>query len=98
MASHYDRDADATAQQNALDEPSAGGVDEEALEDAAQRLREVEVEAAQPDPTDLSSLDPAQLDFMNIDALRVLAKERDVPDRATITEKDDLVAAIRERL
>jgi hypothetical protein len=35
---------------------------------------------------------------MNIDELRVEAKELDIPERATITEKDELIAAIRQRL
>ena len=98
MAPHYDRHADASAEHNALHKPSGGGVDEDSLENAAERLRAVEVEAAQPEIPDVSSLDPSQLEATNIDELRAVAKELDVPDRATITEKDELIAAIRQRL
>jgi len=100
MAPHYDRYVDPNAEQNDLHMASADGVGDEAMDDAAEALREVEVEAAQPEPEipDLSSLDPAQLDSMNIDELRAIARELDIPDRATITEKDELIAAIRQRL
>ncbi len=98
MAPHYDRYADASAEQNALQEHSVGGVDPEALDDAAEALRQAEVEAAQPEALDISSLDASRLDSMNIDDLRAVAKELDIPDRATITEKDDLIAEIRRRL
>jgi hypothetical protein len=100
MAPHFDRHVNSSAEQNALHTATADGVNDEAIEDAAEALREVEVEAAQPEPEipDAASFDPSQLDYMNIDELRVVAKELDVPDRATITEKDELIAAIRQRL
>ena len=100
MAPHYDRHVDSSAEQNELHAASAGGVDDEAMEGAAEALREVEVEVevAQPETSDVSSIDPAQLDSMNIDELRAVAKELDVPDRATITEADELIAAMRQRL
>ncbi len=41
---------------------------------------------------------PIFLWSMNVDKLRAAAKALDVPDRAAITEKDDLIAAIRQRL
>jgi hypothetical protein len=100
MAPHFDRYADASAEQNDLRAPSAGGVEEAAMEVAAEALREAEVEAAQPVPDipDTSTLDAVRLESMNIDELRLVAKELDIPDRATITEKDELIAAIRQRI
>jgi Rho termination factor, N-terminal domain len=97
---HYDRHADASAEQNDLHTASPGGLDETAIDGAAEALRHVEVEAAQPEPDvpDVSTLDAVRLESMNIDALRVVAKELDIPDRATITDKDELIAAIRQRL
>jgi hypothetical protein len=99
MAPHFDRYAAPSAEQNDLPEPS-GAVDEDAMDDAAAALRGVEVEAAQPEPEipDLTTLTLDQLEGMNIDELRVVAKELDVTDRATITEKDELIAAIRQRM
>jgi len=76
----------------------AGRQDDEAMEDAAEAIRGVEVEAAQPELPDVSTLTPSQLESMNIDELRVVAKELDVPDRATITETDELMEAIRRYL
>ena len=98
MAPHYDRHTDVFAEQNALHTPSGAGVEEAAMDDAAEALRGVEVEAAQPEIPDVSSLEPSQLDSMNIDELRAVAKELHVPDRTTITDKDELLAAIRQRL
>jgi len=98
MAPHYDRYADPSAEQNASNAAPVSGVDDQALEDAAEALRKVEVEAAQPEIPDVSSLDPSQLDKMSIDELRAVAKELDVPDRGKIIEQDELIAAIRRRL
>jgi hypothetical protein len=99
MAPHYDRHADPSAAQNDAHIAAAGGIDEAAMDVAAEALREVEVEAAQPEPEipDVSSLDAIELESMNIDELRLVAKELDIPDRATITEKEELLAAIRQR-
>jgi hypothetical protein len=96
----FDRHGDASAEQNDLHIPSEGSVDDAAMADAAAALRKVEVEAVQPEPeiAEASSFDAFRLESMNIDELRVVAKELDVPDRATITEKYDLIAAIRQRL
>ena len=73
MAPHFDRHADASAEQNDLHSASVGSVDEAAMDDAAEALREVEVEAAQPEPeiADVSTLDAVRLESMNIDELRV---------------------------
>jgi hypothetical protein len=98
MSPHYDRFANASAEQNDLHEPAIGGPDDDAMEDAAEALRQAEVEAVQPDVPDVSSLDPSQLEQMSIDELRVVAKELDVPDRAQITEQEELIAAIRRYL
>jgi hypothetical protein len=97
---HYDRHADASAEQNQVHESTAGGVDTDAVEDAAEAIRDAEIQAVRPDPEipDLLAIDAAQLESMSIDELRVVAKQLDVPDRSKITEQDDLIAAIKQRL
>jgi hypothetical protein len=91
---HYERNADlnqATSQQgdSVLDD------DEDAMDEAAQALREAEVEAVQPAK---ASTDPTWLENMSIGELRALAAKLDVPNRGAITEQDQLIAAIRERM
>jgi hypothetical protein len=91
---HYERHADlypSTSSQgdSVLDD------DDDAMDEAAQALREAEVEAVQPGkPT----TEPTRLEDMSIDELRALAAKLDVPNRGAITEQDQLIAAIRERL
>jgi hypothetical protein len=94
VSPHYDRHSVITAP-NAPQNELGGGPDEDAMDDAAQALRQAEVEAVQPD---ISAHDRAHLENMSIDELRALAASLDVPDRATITEQDDLIAAIKQRL
>jgi len=91
---HYDRHA-------GVNEPTVGqnesvlGEDEDAVEEAAQALREAEVEAVRP----IGEVpDHSRLEAMSIDELRALAAKLDVPNRGAITGKDQLVAAIRQRL
>jgi hypothetical protein len=104
---HYDRYADPSAEQNDLNTPSEAGIDNAALDGAAEALREVEVQAAKPEAPEgrtdssivsIDSLTSSQLESMNIDELRAVAKELDIPDRATITDRDELIAAIRQLL
>jgi hypothetical protein len=71
------------------------GPDDEAMDAAAEAMRQAEVEAVLPD---LASLDAAQLEQMSIDELRAVAKALDVPGRAQISEQDKLIEAIRRRL
>ncbi|MCI0331683.1 MAG: hypothetical protein L0228_00480 [Planctomycetes bacterium] len=78
---HYDRHADVSAEQNDFIESPSDDTDQAAMEDAAEALRQVEVEAVQDEPN-VSTLDASQLDFMSIDELRAVAKQLDVPDRA----------------
>ena len=91
---HYDRHA-------SLNESSVGQSDsvldddEDAMDEAAQALREAEVEAVRPGKP---SSDLPQLETMSIDDLRALAAKVDVPNRGAIIEKDQLMAAIRERI
>jgi hypothetical protein len=96
MAPHYERPQSPsetmTSPRNIGSAP-----DEDAMEDAAEALRQVEVEAVQPDP-DVSSLSASQLDEMSIDELRAVARVLDVPERSKITEQDELIEAIRRRL
>jgi hypothetical protein len=96
---HYDRNAAASAEQNEFREPE-GPVDEAAMEDAAEAIREVEIKAVRPDPEipNISALDAAKLERMSIDELRVIAKELDIPHRSQITEQDELIAEIKKRL
>jgi len=65
------------------------------MDEAAQALREAEVEAVQPTK---SSADRTWLENMSIDELRALAAKLDVPNRGAITQEDQLIAAIRERM
>lgn len=69
--------------------------DSDAMEEAAQALREAEVEAVQPIP---ASSDETRLEDMSIDDLRKLAAKLDVPNRGAITEQDQLIDEIRKRM
>jgi hypothetical protein len=97
MAPHYDRHADASAEQNDFSESPNEKFDDEAVEVAAEALREADIEAAQEE-FDAASVDASKLDRMSIDELRVLAMQLDVPNRSTIIDRDELVAAIQRRL
>lgn len=92
---HYDRCANSDAEQNTLADENVNIGDEAAIEDAAAALRGVEMEAVKEEP---ASVEGARLDSMSIDELRELARELAIPDRATITDQDELVAEIRKRL
>jgi hypothetical protein len=94
MSPHYDRQA-AIDLAGQSPERLGSGPDEEVMEDAAEALRQAEIEAALPD---LHSLDEAQLEQMSIDELRAVANALDVPNRAQITEQDELIEAILLRL
>jgi hypothetical protein len=96
MTPHYER-PQPHAETELAPSNIGSGPDEDAMEDAAEALRQVEVEAVQPDP-DVSSLSAAELNEMSIDELRAVARVLDVPDRSKITEQDELIDAIRHRL
>lgn len=70
-------------------------LNEGAMADAAEAIRETEVAAAEADTANLSK---EKLLHMNIDELRSVAKQLDVPDREKITDQDELVAAIQRCL
>jgi hypothetical protein len=70
-------------------------LDEGAMADAAEAVREAEVEAVDPD---VNGLTKEKLLHMNIDELRKVAKALDIPGRESITEQDELVAAIQRCL
>lgn len=76
-------------------EEEASFVDEAAMADAAEAIREVEVDAADPNVNDLNR---ETLLHMNIDELRIVAKLLDIPDREPITGQAELVAAIQRSL
>jgi hypothetical protein len=67
------------------------------LSNAAEALREMEVEAREPAPSSVP-LSVDALTKMNIDELRVLAKQLGVANREKIIEQDELVAAIARTL
>jgi hypothetical protein len=94
MSRHYER-PQATSGAESTYSTIGSGPDDAAMEDAAEALRQAEVEAAAPD---VNSLDAAQLEQMSIDELRAVAGVLDVPDRSKITEQDELIEAIRRRL
>jgi hypothetical protein len=96
MSPHYERPLPASSADSAHS-TIGSGPDDEAMEDAAEALRQAEVEAVQPDP-DVNSLSASQLERMSIDELRAVARVLDVPDRSKIIEQDDLIEAIRRRL
>jgi hypothetical protein len=97
MSTHYDRHADASAEQNDLTESPSKQLDDQAVEVAAEALREADIEAAKEEFV-ISTLDFSKLDRMSIDELRILAMQLDVPNRSTIIDRDELVAAIQRRL
>jgi hypothetical protein len=94
---HYDRHADPSAEQNDFEDSQSGRIDEDAAEVAADAMRQADIEAAQEE-FDIQSLKSANLESMSIDELRAIARQLDVPDRAQITEQDELIAAIKQRL
>ena len=91
---HYDRHASLN-ESNVGQSDSVLDDDEDAMDEAAQALREAEVEAVRP--TNASG-DHPQLETMSIDELRALAAKLDVPNRGAITETDRLIDAIRDRM
>jgi len=97
MSPHYDRHAEPSAEQNNLMESPPSELDDEAAEVAADALRQADLESAQDEPNAVS-VDASKLERMSIDELRILAKQLDIPNRGTITEQDELIAAIRSRL
>jgi hypothetical protein len=94
---HYDRHADASAEQNSFEESRETHIDTDAAEVAADALRQADLDAAQEE-FDLSSIRAGDLATMSIDELRVIARQLDIPDRSKITEQDELIAAIKQRL
>ena len=91
---HYDRNA-GPYQSTSPKGESVFDDDTDAMDEAAQALREAELESVRPDfkPTVASNLET-----LSIDELRKLAAQLDVPNRGAITEQDQLIAAIRERM
>ena len=73
---------------------SAGG-DDDAIDGAAEALRQAELEAGQTEvddrpaePAQRARIESSQLDEMSIDDLRALAAELDGPSRGLIIEQD----------
>ena len=91
---HYDRPLGLN-ESNVGQRDSVLDDDEDAMDEAAQALREAEVEAVRPNKAEPND---RRLEDMSIDELRALAAKLDVPNRGTIIETDELIAAIRERM
>jgi hypothetical protein len=95
VSPHYDRNFGATK-----DSPKNDGgfetPDAKAIDGAAEALREVELESAQPvNPS--AYAEDRDLDAMSIDELREFAASLNVPHRAQLVSRDELIAAIRGR-
>jgi hypothetical protein len=69
--------------------------DVDAMDEAAQALREAEVEAVRPTPT---TSNHARLENMSVDELRACATALGVPNPTSIPDQDQLIAAIRQRM
>jgi len=91
---HYDRNG-GVRESSVCESDSVLSDDEDTMEEAAQALREVEVEAVRPVK---EVPDYGRLDSMSIDELRSLADKLDVPNQEAIAQQDQLIAAIRRRL
>jgi len=102
MSPHYQRPLDQSMAPGELDAfiSHAAVQEDETIDDAAEALREVDVEAVQtdPEPAIYELGDKSTLEEWSIDDLRRLAAELDVPDRAQIVEQDKLIAETRARL
>jgi hypothetical protein len=104
MSPHYDRHADLSGAPTVQIKASAGP-DDDAIDGAAEALRQADLEAGQTEvddrPADTEQrerIESSQLEDMSIDDLRALAAELDVPNRGQIIEQDELIEAIRQRL
>jgi hypothetical protein len=88
--------------------PSQESITSDEISDAAEALREVEIEAARedfvPDPeetavwnqqTSAQYIIPVNLDALSIDELRAVAGMLQVPNYAQITDQEELLAIIR---
>ncbi len=95
MSPHYDRNFGATRESSGND-GNVEAPDANAIDGAAEALREVELESAQPANT-FTYLEDEDLDAMSIDELREFAASLNVPHRAQVVSRDELIAAIRGR-
>ncbi len=95
MSPHYDRKFGTTQESPGIDE-GVKTSEANAIDAAAEVLREVELESAQP-PKRSSYVGDHGLDAMSIDELRDFAASLNVPHRAQFVSRDELIAAIRGR-
>ena len=95
MSPHYDRNF-GTTQELAGNGDRGETPPANAIDSAAEALREVELESAQPAKPN-PYLGDEDLDAMSIDELRELAASLNVPHLAQVVSKDELIAAIRGR-
>jgi hypothetical protein len=95
VSPHYDRNLGATQELPGNGE-RGDTPDAEAIDGAAEALREAELESAQPGKRVASGEDEDEvLDAMSIDELREFAASLNVPYRAQLVSRDELIAAIR---
>ena len=104
MSPHYDRHADLSGVSIVQIKASAGP-DDDAIDSAAEALRQADLEAGQSEvddrpaePAQRERIESSHLADLSIDDLRALAAELDVPNRGQIIEQDELIEAIRQRL
>jgi hypothetical protein len=96
VSPHYDRNF-AASQESFRGGVAGVATDADAIEEAAEALREVEVEAAQTSAESSTESNADDLDTMSIDELRKIAASLEVPHRAQIINRDELTTAIRAR-
>jgi hypothetical protein len=100
MSPHYDRPQQVDSGSIAESGSQNSGLNEEVMAEAAEALRVADVESVQEEVREIDpvGITPEQLEQMSIDELRALAAVFNVPDRAQITEQDELIAEIKKRL
>jgi hypothetical protein len=94
VSRHYERHVGVA--RSAVAQSEAGDrLHDDAWANAAAALRHAEVQSVQPNVADL---DPSQLENLTMNDLWALADSLDLPNRDAIAERQQLIAAIRERL
>jgi hypothetical protein len=92
VSPHYDRNFTDSRESLVTDDDEIEVGDP--IEGAAEALREAEIESAQPDKSTATE-STEDLDAMSIDELRKLASTLDVPSRAQLVRREELINALR---
>lgn len=90
----YDRHSDMTGASVFRRQPS-NTPNSATISDAAAALRQAELDSAQPESVVSGSAD---LESKSVDELHHLASKLGIPNLAQIVERDQLIAAIRQRM